>query len=213
MGACAGHRPSLRPVPAGSTTTTEVSDPEGDGVRYFDSEKGTYLDGPDLVAAAAVLDLAPIDGVPSLKFRVKLVPSESAAWRAMFGIAVDLDCSPVTPSYERLKGVRIGFSLADTDASVTRGSEPLGRVPLTVKPGWGSGRVGQDLIEVSVPLEWLGRRTHPPLPARKWPEWLGHRGRPLSYRVTVWTDTRGHERVDSAPDAHLPPALLPVPGW
>jgi hypothetical protein len=211
--ACASARPVFRPVPPESVIVSEVTDALGDGARTFDPEAREYTDGPDLVGASAALALAPGLGPPSLMFRMRLAPSELGAWRARFFVTADLDSTPATPSYQHLKGVSITFTLSDREAFVRRGPDLMGRVPVVVEPTWGSGRVGQDRIEVSVPVEWLMRDTHAPLPARRWREWLGNRGRPLSYRITVSTNERYNERADSVPDDSLPPALLPVPGW
>ena len=213
LGGCVAKGTTFAPVPTSNLVTSEVSDPEGDGVQYWDESKWAYVDGPDIVAAAAILDLKPASGQPSIAFRVRLNPSESAIWQARFTIQIDLDSRPVTPSFREQKGVALAFQLSDRDVSVRRGDAVLGRVPLTVEPGWGSGRVGADLVQVALPVAWLARRTEPPLPRRTWPEWVGHRGRPLAYRVTVSTDARSHQRVDALPDRDLPPAVLPLPVW
>ena len=212
--ACASHKPLFGDVPRANVITSEMADPEGDGVRYWDSEARAYVDGPDLVFASLVLDVAPSEGESRLTLMAKLAPSAIGVWRARIHFALDLDSTPVTPSYVDSKGVWVDIEPSG-EAFVSRGLFRLGRLPVTVQPPWGSGHAGEDGLRVTIPLSWLGRRT-PAFPdvqlrSRKWPEWLGHRGRPLSWRVTVSTDAPAHDRLDSLPDKDLPPAQLPIP--
>lgn len=201
-------------MPPDSRIVSEVVDPSGDGALYLAPGHAKPVAGADLLAASATLELAPREGEPRLVLKVRLAPSPSDIWSARIAFALDLDSTASTPSYANGEGCQVRLEPGGR-AHVSRGVFGIGNVPVTYDPPWGSGRVGQTVIEVTVPLSWLQRRTSPfsemGMSARTWHEWLGRGGRPLSWRVTVVPDARGVDRSDALPDLNLPPARLPVP--